>query len=134
MRIQVTGDHLLTVDASMHQKLGQALLIEAGQEVHVKSGAKMVLEAGAELTLKVGGSFVKIDPSGVTVVGPSIKMNSGGSAGSGSGWAGQSPELPGGVAVPSTPPATLPAPAIHKSMVSMAPLSKPCPLSTGGDA
>ncbi|MCW2485668.1 type VI secretion system tip protein VgrG [Candidatus Symbiopectobacterium sp. NZEC127] len=133
MRVQVTGDHSLTVNASMHQKLGQALLVEAGQEVHVKSGAKVVLEAGAELTLKVGGSFVKIDPSGVTVVGPSIKMNSGGSAGSGSGWAGQSPELPGDVAVPPAPPATLPAPAIHKSMASMAPLAKPCPLATGGD-
>lgn len=64
-----------------------------------------MLEAGAEITLKVGGSFMKIDPSGVTLVGPSIKMNSGGSPGSGSGWAGQMPGLPGGVEVPVyTPP------------------------------
>ncbi|MEF9678701.1 type VI secretion system tip protein TssI/VgrG [Pectobacterium aroidearum] len=98
-RDHVKGDLSLTVDASMHQKLGQALLVEAGEEVHVKAGAKVVLEAGAELTLKVGGSFVKIDPSGVTLVGPGIKMNSGGSPGCGSGWAGQLPSLPGTVEV-----------------------------------
>ncbi|MEI7239750.1 MULTISPECIES: type VI secretion system Vgr family protein [Pectobacterium] len=96
-RDHVKGALSLTVDASMHQKLGQALLVEAGEEVHVKAGAKVVLEAGAELTLKVGGSFVKIDPSGVTLVGPGIKMNSGGSPGCGSGWAGQLPSLPGTV-------------------------------------
>src|SRR5690554_5374023 len=46
---------------------------------------KVVLEAGSEITFKVGGSFVKLDPGGVTLVGPSVKMNSGGSAGQGSG-------------------------------------------------
>ncbi|MBN3138373.1 type VI secretion system tip protein VgrG [Pectobacterium brasiliense] len=102
-RDHVKGGLSLTVDASMHQKLGQALLVEAGEEVHVKAGAKVVLEAGAELTLKVGGSFVKIDPSGVTLVGPSIKMNSGGSPGCGSGWAGQLPSLPGTVEVIAPP-------------------------------
>ncbi|WP_317178241.1 type VI secretion system tip protein TssI/VgrG [Pectobacterium sp. HCp5_1] len=103
-RDHVKGALSLTVDASMHQKLGQALLVEAGEEVHVKAGAKVVLEAGAELTLKVGGSFVKIDPSGVTLVGPGIKMNSGGSPGCGSGWAGQLPSLPGAVEVMAPPP------------------------------
>ncbi|MEQ9998077.1 type VI secretion system tip protein TssI/VgrG [Pectobacterium versatile] len=102
-RDHVKGGFSLTVDTSMHQKLGQALLVEAGEEVHVKAGAKVVLEAGAELTLKVGGSFVKIDPSGVTLVGPGIKMNSGGSPGCGSGWAGQRPSLPGAVEVIAPP-------------------------------
>ncbi|POE00797.1 type VI secretion system Vgr family protein [Pectobacterium odoriferum] len=102
-RDHVKGEHSLTIDASMHQKLGQALLVEAGQEIHLKSGNKIVLEAGAELTLKVGGSFVKIDPSGVTLVGPSIKMNSGGSPGFGSGWAGHMPTLPGAVEIIAPP-------------------------------
>ncbi|MGL4204962.1 MAG: type VI secretion system tip protein VgrG, partial [Aeromonadaceae bacterium] len=74
-----------------------------GQEVHIKAGNKIVLEAGSELTLKVGGSFVKVDPSGVTLVGPIIKMNSGGSPGSGSGWAGQAPSLPKSVASEPSP-------------------------------
>ncbi|KAB7680340.1 type VI secretion system tip protein VgrG, partial [Plesiomonas shigelloides] len=96
-RDHIQADYSLTVDTAMHQKLGQALLVEAGQEVHIKAGAKVVLEAGAELTIKAGGSFVKVDPSGVTLVGPTIKMNSGGSPGAGSGWAGKMPNLPNGV-------------------------------------
>ena len=104
-RDHIKADYSLTVDTAMHQKLGQALLVEAGQEVHIKTGAKVVLEAGAELTIKAGGSFVKVDPSGVTLVGPTIKMNSGGSPGAGSGWAGQMPNLPNGVETPLyTPP------------------------------
>ena len=84
----------------MHQKLGQSLLVDAGQEVHHKAGMKIVMEAGAELTLKVGGSFVKLDAGGVTLSGGSIKMNSGGNPGSGSGWAGKMPGLPGAVKAP----------------------------------
>ncbi|WP_420064714.1 type VI secretion system tip protein TssI/VgrG [Pectobacterium colocasium] len=105
-RDRIKGDYSLTVDTSMHQKLGQALVVEAGEEVHVKAGAKVVLEANAELTLKVGGSFIKIDPSGVSVVGPAIKMNSGGSPGFGSGWAGHMPTLLGEVEIIAPP--TLP--------------------------
>ncbi|MGY3958126.1 type VI secretion system tip protein TssI/VgrG, partial [Aeromonas popoffii] len=131
-RDQIKADYSLTVDASMHQKLGQSLLVEAGQEVHIKAGNKIVLEAGSELTLKVGGSFVKVDPSGVTLVGPSIKMNSGGSPGSGSGWAGQMPGLPGGVEVPVAPPAMITALGIQKTMESMMPMAKPCPLADQG--
>ncbi|AHE49135.1 VgrG protein [Aeromonas hydrophila 4AK4] len=91
-RDQIKGDYSLTVDASMHQKLGQSWLTQAGQEVHVKAGAKVVLEAGSEITVKVGGCFIKVDGGGVTLVGPTIKMNSGGSPGSGAGWAGQIPK------------------------------------------
>jgi type VI secretion system secreted protein VgrG len=128
-RDQIKADYSLTVDASMHQKLGQSLLVDAGSEVHHKAGMKIVMEAGAELTLKVGGSFVKVDAGGVTLSGGSIKMNSGGSPGAGSGWAGQMPGLPGAVKVPPVPPATIPASAIQKSMESMAPLVKPCAFS-----
>ncbi|MGY3893811.1 type VI secretion system tip protein TssI/VgrG [Aeromonas enterica] len=102
-RDQVKADYSLTVDASLHQKLGQSLLVEAGQEVHIKVGDKLVLEAGAEITLKGGGSFVKVDPSGIKLVGPAIKLNAGGSAGSGSGWAGQAPVVPKGVEVVKAP-------------------------------
>lgn len=116
-RDHIKADYSLTVDASLHQKLAQSLLVEAGQEVHLKSGNKIVLEAGAELTLKVGSSFVKVDPSGVTLVGPSIKMNSGGSPGSGSGWAGKVPSLPGAVEVVAPP-----KPPLFKAMP---PLEKP---------
>ncbi|PJG57561.1 bacteriophage T4 gp5 trimerisation domain-containing protein, partial [Aeromonas cavernicola] len=91
-RDQIKGDYSLTVDSTLHQKVGQALLVEAGNEVHHKAGMKIVMAAGAELTLKVAGSFVKIDPSGITLSGPTIKLNAGGSPGNGSGWAGKMPK------------------------------------------
>jgi type VI secretion system secreted protein VgrG len=102
-RDQIKADYSLTVDASLHQKLGQSLLVEAGSEVHIKVGDKLVLEAGSEITLKGGGSFVKVDPSGIKLVGPAIKLNAGGSAGSGSGWGGKAPVVPKGVEVVKAP-------------------------------
>ncbi len=94
-RTQVDGDDHLTVGQTRHEKIGRAQLVEAGSEVHHKAGMKVVVEAGAEITLKAGGSFVKLDPSGVTIVGPSVKINSGGSPGSGTGQSAQAPILPG---------------------------------------
>ncbi|AKA21580.1 type VI secretion system tip protein TssI/VgrG [Pseudomonas chlororaphis] len=87
-------DHL-TVGENQHIKLGTAQLTKAGQEIHLKAGAKMVIEAGSELTLKAGGSFIKLDASGVTVVGPMVKINAGGSPGSGTGIGIKPPGLPG---------------------------------------
>src|SRR5690554_5532467 len=84
-RTEIKADDHLTIANNQHVKLGQGQFIEAGQEIHLSSGMKVVLEAGSEITFKVGGSFVKLDPGGVTLVGPSVKMNSGGSAGQGSG-------------------------------------------------
>ncbi|SDL41256.1 type VI secretion system secreted protein VgrG [Franzmannia pantelleriensis] len=92
---QVDGDDHLIVDATRHEKYGRAQLIEAGQEVHHKAGSKTVIDAGAEITLKAGGSVIKLDPSGVTIVGGQVKINSGGSPGVGSGQAVQRPVLPG---------------------------------------
>jgi type VI secretion system secreted protein VgrG len=54
----------------------------------------MVLEAGTQLSLKVGGSFVDIGPSGVSISGPMVMINSGGAAGSGSGSSPTSPTAP----------------------------------------
>lgn len=44
----------------------------------VHGGQKLVIEANTLISLKVGGSGIVIDPSGVSVVGPMIKQNSGG--------------------------------------------------------
>jgi type VI secretion system secreted protein VgrG len=87
------SDHL-TVGNNQHIKIGTGQFINAGQEIHLSSGQKVVLEAGSELTFKAAGSFIKLDASGITLVGPIIKFNSGGAPGSGSGAA---PILPGKV-------------------------------------
>jgi type VI secretion system secreted protein VgrG len=93
-RESIGGDSSLTVSGSHHGKQGKNQLIEAGSEIHHKAGMKIVIEAGAEVTLKAGGSFVKVDPSGVTVSGPMVKMNTGGGPGSGTGASAQVPEMP----------------------------------------
>ncbi len=88
-----TNDHL-TVGNSQHIKLGNGQFVEAGNEIHLSSGLKVVLEAGSELTFKAGGSFIKLDGGGATLVGPVVKINSGGAPGSGSGVAPIAPTLP----------------------------------------
>ncbi len=91
-RSEVKANDHLTVGNSQHVKIGSGQFIEAGNEIHFSSGLKVVLEAGSELTLKAAGSFIKLDASGITMVGPLIRMNSGGSPGKGTGAA---PTLPG---------------------------------------
>ena len=93
-RESIGGDLSLIANGSQHSKQGKNQLIEAGSEIHHKAGIKIVIEAGAEVTLKAGGSFVKVDPSGVTVSGPMVKLNSGGGPGSGTGASAQVPEIP----------------------------------------
>jgi type VI secretion system secreted protein VgrG len=82
------------VGNSQHLKIGTGQFIEAGNEIHLSSGLKVVLEAGSELSFKAGGSFIKLDASGITMVGPVIKINSGGAPGNGSGAAPIAPTLP----------------------------------------
>ncbi|MBZ0330844.1 type VI secretion system tip protein VgrG [Halomonas sp. ANAO-440] len=92
---QSVANQHLTVQGTLHIKAGQAWLSECGRELHIKAGHKVVLEAGSEMTLNAGGSFLKLDGGGVTLVGPKVKINAGGSPGSGSGQAVETPLLPG---------------------------------------
>ncbi|MCR8915213.1 type VI secretion system tip protein VgrG [Marinobacter panjinensis] len=93
-RESIGGDCSQNIGGTFHQKSAQGTLSEAGTEVHHKAGAKVVLDAGAELTISAGGSLLKLDPSGVTLAGPGIKINSGGSPGSGSGQGVVMSEMP----------------------------------------
>ena len=94
-KVEVKPDDHLTVGQNQHIKLGTAQLTKAGREIHLKAGQKMVIEAGVELTLKAGGSFIKLDPGGITLSGPLAKINAGGAAGKGSGIKIKPPVLPG---------------------------------------
>jgi len=73
----------LTFGMDLHEKIGMNFAHESGMTVYVKSGMTMVLEAGLQLSLKVGGSFIDINPTGVSITGPMVLINSGGAAGSG---------------------------------------------------
>ena len=96
-RSLVKGDQTFITNQSMHVKCGDSYLQEVVNEVHIKSGTKIVVEAGTEISIKVGGNFIKIDPSGIKIVGTKVLINSGGSAGNGSGYKGKVAFLPGEV-------------------------------------
>jgi len=88
---KVDGSTSLTVGGDQQEKVGNKHAVESGMEIHLKAGMKVIIEAGLQLTLKAAGGFVDIGPAGVTIQGNMVLINSGGSAGSGSG---SSPETP----------------------------------------
>ncbi|MBD3655388.1 type VI secretion system tip protein TssI/VgrG [Marinobacter sp.] len=96
-RMAIGADCSQVIAGSYHQKNATTTASEAGTEIHHKAGAKVVLDAGVELTIAGGGSFIKLDPSGVTLSGPGIRINSGGSAGSGRRQSALVAGLPQGV-------------------------------------
>jgi type VI secretion system secreted protein VgrG len=81
---KVGGNCSLKVGSNQAEKVGQNYSLDAGMQVYLKAGMNMVLEAGMELTLKSSGGFITIGPSGVTISGNMVLINSGGAAGSGS--------------------------------------------------
>ncbi|MEH6825916.1 MAG: type VI secretion system tip protein VgrG, partial [Motiliproteus sp.] len=93
-RSHIRQDDHLSIDGSRHSQIGAKELREAAMEIHLGAGQKIILEAGSELTLKAGGSVVKLDPSGVTIIGAQLKLNAGGGPGSGSGQQAEKPSLP----------------------------------------
>ena len=102
LHIQVAGNQnekvgqnlSLQVGQNLYEKSGSNFAHEAGQIIHLKAGMTVVLEAGTELTLKVGGNFIDINPSGISIVGTMVMINSGGAAGSGCGSSPTSPKDP----------------------------------------
>jgi type VI secretion system secreted protein VgrG len=75
----------LTIGVDQDEKIGNKHALEAGNEIHLKAGSKVVMEAGSSLTIKGPGGFIHIHAGGIDIVGTLVKINSGGSAGTGSG-------------------------------------------------
>ncbi|EKO3919034.1 type VI secretion system tip protein VgrG, partial [Vibrio fluvialis] len=122
-RTKIGLDQSIEIGGSLHQKVADKTIFDSGNEVHLKAGNKLVLDAGSELTIKAAGSFIKVDAGGVHVVGSAINLNSGGSAGSGSGYGGQVAELPGGVEAQAVPEELQQA-NIQATQESMSPILK----------
>lgn len=84
----IKGDAHQQVSGSIQQKIQGSRLEQIGTELHIKVGNKAVLDAGSELTITTGSSTMKLDSGGIHLLGAAIDLNKGGSAGSGSGYAG----------------------------------------------
>jgi type VI secretion system secreted protein VgrG len=107
---KIQGDQSLNIIGNLNEKVGQNMSVqigqslnektgmnfehEAGQEIYLKGGMNVVIESGLQLTIKAGSNFINIGPTGVTIQGTMVLINSGGSAGSGSGASCQDPVDP----------------------------------------
>lgn len=92
--VKITGTLSQVVGEDWQQQTSGNAALDIGSALHVKAGASLVLEAGSQITIKVGGSFITVGPDGVTIKGPAVRINSGGSAGSGSGASPETAKKP----------------------------------------
>ena len=87
--LHVKEDHFIGIDGKQNETV-KADVVEnyQGKQYTEVTGARelnareITLEALSKVTLKVGGSFISLDLSGVTISGPMVKINSGGSGSS----------------------------------------------------
>ncbi|KAF1072465.1 MAG: Actin cross-linking toxin VgrG1 [Pseudomonas citronellolis] len=64
-KVQLGANDHLSVAGSSHQTFGQALTVQADQQIHLKAGAHVVIDAGVSLTLKGGGQHILVGPGGI---------------------------------------------------------------------
>jgi len=91
---KIKGTRSLDVSMDQQEKVGMKHALDAGMEIHLKAGMNVVIEANMSITLKAGGGFIVVGPTGVTISGTPVLINSGGSAGSGSGASPDAAKLP----------------------------------------
>jgi type VI secretion system secreted protein VgrG len=91
---KIGTDYSLQVGMNQYNKTGMLHVLDAGQEMHIKGGMTVVIEGGMGLCLSGPGGFISIDPSGVTIQGMLVKINSGGAQLEGSPAQVQSPKDP----------------------------------------
>ena len=82
--VEIGGTMSLKVGGDVAEKFGGNHSENTAGAIYIKAGMSVVIEAGAQISLKAAGSFVDIGPSGVTISGAMVLINSGGAAGSGS--------------------------------------------------
>jgi len=106
--LKITGNHHEAVTGNFHEKVtgdirlsatgaadikGQSVAAVGEMSVHIK-GLTVVIEGGTQVSIKAGPSFIDLGPSGVSISGPMVNINSGGAAGSGNGAQAASPSSP----------------------------------------
>ena len=92
--VKGTGAVALTSEQGMDVKAGMAFNASAGTTLHLKAGTGVVIDGGVQLCIKAGPAFIVLGPDGVTIQGPMVKINSGGSAGQANDAAAASPAAP----------------------------------------
>ncbi|HUD12236.1 MAG TPA: type VI secretion system tip protein TssI/VgrG [Terracidiphilus sp.] len=75
----------------------------AGTSIDLKGGTTVTIEAGVTLTLVSGGNSIVIGPSGVSITGTMVMINSGGGGGSANAPSPTSPTSPASPTSPGSP-------------------------------
>ena len=100
--VKVTGNTAITTSDALEMNAAKGLkLTTNGGNVHIKAATGVVIDGGLQLAIKAGAAFITLGPDGVSISGPIVKINSGGSAGSASAAAQANPAQP---AEPAEPP------------------------------
>lgn len=103
----VNGGHSMIVGGDQHERVFGRYAMEVDGEIHLKGKKKVVLEVGEDFCIKGPGGFIRINSEGVIIKGATVKINSGGTATSGSGVQATMPDSAGGARV-EEPPAPMP--------------------------
>jgi type VI secretion system secreted protein VgrG len=98
----VGGNHGLNVSGNQAISVGSAYSLNSNNTIYINGGMSVVIQAGMELSLVASGNFVTIGPSGVSISGTMVLINSGGAAGSGSAGDTGSPGSPASPSDPDT--------------------------------
>jgi type VI secretion system secreted protein VgrG len=91
---RIDGACSCTVTKDRQEKIGGHYGLSAGRQIHLCAGNDLVLEAASGLTLKAGTGFIILDGAGVAMGGTKIRLNSGGTPGTGRGVFAVAPLAP----------------------------------------
>jgi type VI secretion system secreted protein VgrG len=93
----------MNAGSSLVAASGTAYSHNAGTSIDLKGGTTVTIEAGMTLTLVAGGNSIVIGPSGVSIVGTMVMINSGGGGGSANAPSPTSPTSPANPTSPGSP-------------------------------
>ncbi len=96
---QIDGASQTNIAASEEKIIGASQKIKVNKESYLKA-SKIILDAGQELTIKGPGGFIKIDAGGITISGNKVKINEGGSPGTGTEPSAVVPDEPTKPSIP----------------------------------
>jgi type VI secretion system secreted protein VgrG len=90
----IGGSESLKAATDIKLEAGGNYGVKGGKNIEIKGVKNINLDAGSTINIKAGSSFISIGPSGINIVGTSVNINSGGSAGPASPGAPSKPAEP----------------------------------------
>ncbi|MDX1668620.1 MAG: type VI secretion system tip protein TssI/VgrG [Limnobacter sp.] len=80
INIKTGGQMGMAAQSDLSVQTGQQASLSAGTTVELQAGVSISIGAGQSLSLKAGPSSIVLGPSGVSISGPNVSVNSGGGA------------------------------------------------------